>query len=100
MKQPTTREEKERQIRREARATGILFAICVLWHVGFGYALSGHTDATIWGLPLWWMVSTPGVFVVAVIGVVYLLKRVFVNFNLEDEELHAGTQQKGGAEHA
>jgi hypothetical protein len=37
------------------------------------------------GLPLWWVLSTPGVFVIAVIGVVILLKKVFVNFSLDDE---------------
>ena len=37
------------------------------------------------GLPLWWILSTPGVFVIAVVGVVILLKKVFVNFSLEDE---------------
>ena len=80
-----TREEKDIQIRKEAKATIILFVICFLWHVGFGYLLSG-SGITVFGLPLWWILSTPGVFVVAVVGVVYLLKKVFVNFSLEDED--------------
>lgn len=79
-----TREEKNAQIRKEARATAILFCICFLWHVGCGYLLSG-TGITVCGLPLWWLLSTPGVFVIAVVGVVILLKKVFVNFSLEDE---------------
>ena len=81
-----TRKEKELQIRKEAKATIILFVICFLWHVGFAYGLSGTVTATIAGIPLWWWLSTPGVFVVAVIGVVILLKKVFVNFSLDDEE--------------
>ena len=80
-----TREEKERQIRKEARATAVLFLICFLWHVGFGYLLSG-SGIKVLGLPLWWILSTPGVFVVAVIGVIYLLKKVFVNFSLDDDD--------------
>ena len=80
-----TREEKERQIKKEARATAVLFAICFLWHVGFGYLLSG-SGITVFGLPLWWLLSTPGVFVVAVVGVIYLLKKVFVNFSLDDDD--------------
>ena len=84
-----TREQKDVQIRREAKATLILFAICFIWNVGFAYGLSG-SGIRIGGLPLWWLVSVPGMFVVAVIGVVYLLKKVFVNFSLEDKE-------KGGA---
>lgn len=80
-----TQEEKNRQIRREAKATTALFALCFLWHVGFGYGLSGSA-VRIFNLPLWWIVSTPGVFVVAVVGVVVLLKKVFVNFDLDSEE--------------
>ena len=83
---PRTKEEKDLQIRKEAKATLILFLICVIWHIGFGYGLSGTVTATVFGLPLWWVISTPGVFVVAMIGVVYLLKKVFVNFSLDDEE--------------
>ncbi len=86
LKKPVTREEKETQIRKEAKATLILFFICVIWHVGFGFGLSAISDLRIAGLPLWWIVSTPGVLVVAVIGVVILLTKVFVNFNLNDEE--------------
>ena len=79
-----TREEKNQQIRKEAFATAVLFAICFIWHVGFGYLLSG-SGIKVMGLPLWWLLSTPGVFVIAVIGVVILLKKVFVNFSLDDE---------------
>ncbi|MBR2674700.1 MAG: YhdT family protein [Mogibacterium sp.] len=80
-----TREEKDRQVRREAGATLILFAICFFWNVFFAYTLSG-LEIRIGGLPLWWLISVPGMFVIAVIGVVYLLKKVFVNFELEDDE--------------
>lgn len=85
MKKQLTPEQKEKQIRREARATLLLFLICFLWNVGFAYGLSG-TGARLFGLPVWWLVSTPGMFVIAVIGVVLLLKKVFVNFDLEDTE--------------
>ena len=47
-----TPEQKEKQIRKEARATLILFLICFLWNVGFAYGLSG-TGARLFGLPLW-----------------------------------------------
>ena len=90
-KESMTREQKDAQIRREAKATLILFIICFVWNVGFAYGLSG-SGIRIGGLPLWWLVSVPGMFAVAVIGVVYLLKKVFVNFSLEDEE-------EGGASH-
>ena len=90
MKVQMTPEQKEKQIRKEARATLLLFLICFIWNVGFAYGLSG-TGARLFGLPVWWLVSTPGMFVIAVAGVVFLLKRVFVNFDLEDAEEGGGT---------
>lgn len=39
----------------------------------------------MFNLPLWWILSTPGVFVIGVIGVIFLLKKVFVNFDLNEE---------------
>lgn len=83
MKVQMNREQKEKQIRKEARATLILFLICFVWNVGFAYGLSG-TGARLFGLPVWWLISTPGMFLIAVVGVVLLLKKVFVNFDLED----------------
>ena len=79
------REQKEKQIRKEARATLILFAVCFVWNVGFAYGLSG-TGIRLFGLPLWWLLSTPGMFVIALAGVAFLLKKVFRDFSLEDEE--------------
>lgn len=92
MKAQMTPEQKEKQIRKEARATLLLFLICFLWNVGFAYGLSG-TGARLFGLPVWWLVSTPGMFVIAVIGVVILLKKVFVNFDLEDTEEGGGIDE-------
>ena len=82
---PVTKEEKNKQIKKEAFATVILFIICFIWHVGFGYGLSG-VPIYIFNLPLWWIISTPGVFVVGVVGVIILLKKVFLNFDLNSEE--------------
>ena len=92
MKMQMTPEQKEKQIRKEARATLLLFLICFLWNVCFAYGLSG-TGARLFGLPIWWLVSTPGMFVIAVIGVVFLLKKVFVNFDLEDTEEGGGIDE-------
>ena len=77
--------EKEKQIHKEALASVLLFAICVVWHIGFGFALSGREDLVFFGLPLWWILSVPGVFVIAVIGVIIILKKFFVNFSLDPE---------------
>lgn len=77
-------QEKHRQILKEVKATLILFLIVAVWHVGFGFGLNG-IDVMILGMPLWFFVSTIGAFVVAVVGVVILLKFVFADFDLGDE---------------
>ena len=85
MNNKMSKSEKEKQIRREAKATIILFLICFVWNVG--------CSVRVLGLPLWWVLSTPGVFVIAVVGVIFLVRKVFVDFDLDEES-------EGGAHHA
>ena len=89
-KEVMTKDQKDEQVRREAKATLILFLVCFVWSVATAYGLSG-VHIRIGGIPLWWMVSVPGMFVIAIVGVVYLLKKVFVNFSLDDEEEGGGS---------
>ena len=80
-----TEEEKHRQMMKEIKATFILIFIVAVWHIGFGFGLNG-IDVMILGMPLWFFVSTIGAFIISVVGVIILLKFVFVNFELGDEE--------------
>ena len=89
-----TEEQKHQQIVKEMKATLVLFIIVAIWHVGTAFALNG-IDFLIIGMPLWFFVSTIGAFVISVIGVTILLKKVFVNFDL-GEEIPEGNE-KGGA---
>lgn len=98
MNRKLSREEKDIQIRKEAKATIILFAICFVWNVAFAYGLSG-SGIRLMGLPLWWLISTPGVFIIAVVGVIYLIRNVFVNFDLDDSE-EGEAMGKEGQNHA
>lgn len=79
-----TNEQKHKQILKEVKATFILIAIVAAWHIGFGFLLEG-IDMLVLGMPLWFFVSTIGAFVISVIGVVFLLAKVFKNFDLGDE---------------
>ena len=79
-----TDKEKHAQILKEVKATFLLIVIVAAWHIGFAFALDG-IDKMILGMPLWFFVSTIGAFVVSIVGVVILLKYVFVNFDLGDE---------------
>lgn len=79
-----TNEQKHKQILKEVKATFILIAIVAAWHIGFGFLLE-DIDMLVLGMPLWFFISTIGAFVISVIGVVFLLKKVFKNFDLGDE---------------
>lgn len=93
-----TEKEKHQQILKEVKATMVLILIVALWHIGFAFALDG-IDMLILGMPLWFFVSTIGAFVISVIGVVVLLKTVFVDFELGDDvddENHNSLEQIEG----
>ncbi len=79
-----TEEEKHKQILKEIKATFVLIFIVAAWHIGFGFGLNG-IDKMILGMPLWFFVSTIGAFVLSVVGVIILLKFVFVDFDLGEE---------------
>ncbi len=83
MKKPDDSEIHE-QLMKEIKATFILIAIVAGWHVGTAFLLDG-IDILVLGMPLWFFVSTIGAFVISVLGVVVLLKKVFVNFDLGEE---------------
>ena len=80
-----TDEQKHQQIVKEMKATLILFIFVAIWHVGTAFLLNG-IDFLIFGMPLWFFVSTIGAFMISVIGVIVLLKKVFVNFDLGQEQ--------------
>lgn len=83
--------EIHEQLMREIKATFILIAIVAVWHVGFAFLLDG-IDVLVFGMPLWFFVSTIGAFVISVAGVFVLLKKVFVNFELDGE----ADEERGG----
>ena len=82
-------EEKHMQILKEVKATFILIAIVAAWHIGFAFLLE-DIKMMVCGMPLWFFVSTIGAFVISVIGVVILLKKVFKDFDLGDEAEEEG----------
>ncbi len=86
-----TDEEKHIHIMKEVKATFILIVIVAAWHIGFAFGLNG-IDVLVFGMPLWFFVSTIGAFVISVVGVMILLKFVFKNFDLGDE-----TDEEGGS---
>lgn len=84
-----TNEQKHKQILKEVKATFILIAIVAAWHIGFGFLLE-DIDMLVLGMPLWFFVSTIGAFVISVAGVVFLLAKIFKDFDLGDETEEGG----------
>ena len=74
-----TKQEKHEQCIREIRGTLVVVAICC------AFLLNG-TGLYFLGMPAWFSVSTLGTIVLSLLGVWYLLKKVFIDFEYEDEE--------------
>lgn len=85
-----TREEKYRQVRREAGATGVLLALIILFWCAAGFGLAG-VPVFVFGLPLWAVMGTVGVWMFAIVGIYVLVHGWFADMSLEDEE-----QTRGG----
>lgn len=84
-----TNEQKHKQILKEVKATFILIAIVAVWHIGFAFLLE-DIDMLVCGMPLWFFVSTIGAFVISVLGVVFLLAKIFKDFDLGEEVEEGG----------
>ena len=80
-----TKEEQHKQCMKEIRATLIVVVICCIWHVGSAFLHNG-TGLYFIGMPAWFSVSTLGTIVLALAGVAFLLKKVFINFEYDAEE--------------
>ncbi|MGN0355694.1 MAG: YhdT family protein [Muricoprocola sp.] len=80
-----TNEEKHQQCLREIKGTLIVVAICCIWHVATAFLLNG-SGLYFLGMPAWFSVSVLGTIILALAGVTFLLKKVFVDFEYDDEE--------------
>lgn len=75
---------KLRQIAKEAKSVlWAVIAIIVFWIVaGFGVS---KLHITVFHTPLWAITGCIGTWIFSIIVVVYLMKRVFKDFDLEEE---------------
>lgn len=80
-----SKEEKHQQCMREIKGTVAVVLICCLWHIITAFALNG-TGLYFLGMPAWFSVSVFGTIVLAIAGVFFLLKKVFVDFDYDDAE--------------
>ena len=66
--------------------------IYMFFHVLTAFLLNG-TGWTVFHMPAWFVVSVLGTVVLAVIGVFWLLKFVFVDFQYEEDESEGENEQ-------
>jgi uncharacterized membrane protein YhdT len=79
------KKEKEKQIRKEAKATlWAVAAIVVFWFLS-GLGVS-RIHVTVFHTPLWVITGCLGTWIFAIILTVFLIKKVYRNFDLDDEE--------------
>ena len=80
-----TYRQKMLQANKEAKATVVSLVLCiVVWAVA-GFGLAG-LDVTVFGTPVWIIGGTVGTWVFAIAVAVFLAKRVFADFDLDEEE--------------
>ena len=77
--------EKHQQCMREIKGTVAVVVVCCLWHIITAFALNG-TGLYFLGMPAWFSVSVFGTVVLALAGVFFLLKKVFIDFEYDDGE--------------
>jgi len=78
-------QQKHEQCLKEIKGTLLVVAICAAWHIITAFVLNG-TGKYFLGMPAWFSVSVLGTIVIALLGVWYLMKKVFVDFDYDDEE--------------
>lgn len=87
-----SKEQKHEQCLKEIKATLIVTGICCAWHIITAFALNG-SGLYFLGMPAWFSVSVFGTIVLALLGVWFLMKKVFVDFDYDDED----AEEKGVA---
>lgn len=96
--------EKNRQIRKEAIVSVILYAAFFIWwyFTGYGIAEKGTTETYtyVFGLPMWFFLSCIVGYVLFVAATIIVVKCFFKNFELgpeKGEEPDDGLSEKKGA---
>ncbi len=80
-----SKQEKHQQCVKEIKWTLLVVAICCLWHISTAFLLNG-SGLYFLGMPAWFSVSVFGTIILALAGVFFLLKFIFVDFEYDDEE--------------
>ncbi len=84
-----TEKERNRQIRKEAIISMILYVAFFIWWYVTGYGLAGGDPADytyVMGLPLWFFLSCIVGYVLFSVASIIVVKMFFKDFDLEETE--------------
>ena len=77
--------EKYRQIKKEAAVCVIGLIVLIIFWIVAGFGVS-RLDITVYHMPLWAITGCIGTWLFSVVMVVWMIKKVFKDFSLKDED--------------
>lgn len=80
-----TTKEKFKQANKEAKATILILVLIIIFWAVSGIGISKF-NITVYHTPLWVITGCFGTWIFSIAAVIYLVKKVFKDFNLEEEE--------------
>ena len=96
MEPKLTDEQRNAQIKKEAIVSVIMYAVFFLWWYITGYGLAGRgtpeTYTYVLGLPMWFFLSCIVGYILFSIATIVVVKKLFKNFDLGEEESEGGDE--------
>ncbi len=92
MTQALNYKEKFRQMDREALATTVCAVVITLFFWGAIF-LFKDSPAEIMTMPLWFVISCLGGYLLSVVGVIFIVRVIFKDFELDDKDESAEDKQ-------
>lgn len=82
-----TREEMHAQVMKEIKCSVLLAVVVAAWHIFWAFWLgTTPSDDMMLGMPTWHTVSVGGAAVLSIVGVIWLVKCVFIDFEYDEEK--------------
>lgn len=78
-------EDKLKQIQKEVKICVAALAMIIVFWALAGFGIS-RFDITVWNTPLWAITGCLGTWIFSIVLVTYLIKKVFKDFDLDEEE--------------
>lgn len=94
METKLTEKERERQMKREAIISVVMYIIFFLWWYFTGYGLAGENQSYMAGIPVWFWLSSVVGYVLFSVATILVVKLLFKNFSLDEVAEDAEVSEK------